>query len=228
MNSLQQPVRWVLRQLHFWSTQEPSTRTIINQVHLLSAIQNEKCRNYMGGFGWGVTDDVTLQAIRIQTHTQRGFSIYTTPAMCSCLNLLMQTFIISFLSSYASLFFDANLKWWFSSSKWLVCKKTARFWMRGILLFFGLLFWKLSSLRRKFLHVWRSNGKGRKCWCSHALYNMPLQAMMYAISPAHSLWSEREIYVTQTWQQSYTAMLIFFCEVENMSAEQRKKKCWEK
>ncbi len=45
----QQSVRWVLRQLHFWSTQEPSTRTIINQAHLLSVIQNEKCRNELGG-----------------------------------------------------------------------------------------------------------------------------------------------------------------------------------
>lgn len=95
-----------------------------------------KMQKLTGEFGWGVTDDVTLQAIWIQTHTQRGLSIYTTPAMFSCLNFLMQTFIISFLSSYALLFFDANLKWWFSSSKWLVCQKTASFWMQGILLFF--------------------------------------------------------------------------------------------
>ncbi len=83
-----------------------------------------KMQKWTGGFGWGVTDDVTLRAVWIQTHTQRGSSIYTSPAMFSFLNLLMQTFIIPFLSGYAFLFFDANLKWWCSSCRWLACQKT--------------------------------------------------------------------------------------------------------
>lgn len=106
-----------------------------------------KMQKLTGGFGWGVTDDVTLRAIWIQTHTQRGFSIYTTPAMFSCRNLLMQTFIITFLSSYASLLFDANLKWWFSSSKWLVCQKTVLGFARHFIVFWPPFFKAFKSLQ---------------------------------------------------------------------------------
>lgn len=153
-----------------------------------------KMQKLNGGFGWGVTDDVTLRAVWIQTHTQRGSSIYTTPAMFSCLNLLMQTFITPVLSGYAFLFFDANIKWWCSSCRWLACQKTVvGLWIWGIYCFSTSFFWKLSSLHKKILHVCRSNGKGRKYWCSHGLYITGLQAMMYAITPTHSLWSVRDL-----------------------------------
>lgn len=79
-------------------------------------------------------------------------------------------------------------------------EKSIGCWMRGICCFFDLLLWKLSSPRRKFLHVCRSNGKGRKC-CSPGLYNTKLQAMMYVITSAHSLWSERDLCYSDTAEE---------------------------
>lgn len=92
MNSLSSLSNEFFRHLHFWRTQVLSTPTIIKQIRLSSAIQKWKnAKIKKGGFGWGITDDVTLQAIWMQARSQWGSSIYTTPAMFSCLILLMHT-----------------------------------------------------------------------------------------------------------------------------------------
>lgn len=183
-----------------------------------------KMQKLTGGFGWGVTDDVTLRAVWIQTHTQRGSSIYTTPAMFSCLNLLMQIFIIPFLSGYAFLFFDANLKWWCSSCRWLACQKTVvGFGFEAFIVFLPPFSESFQVSTRKFYmsadQMERAGNTGAhmafilQCfrpWCTQSLLLIHFD--------------QREICATQTWQQNYTAMLIFFYKVQNLSADAQAKK----
>lgn len=136
----------------------------------------------------------------------------------------MQTFIIPFLSGYAFLFFDASLKWWCSSCRWLACQKTVvGFGFEAFIVFLPPFSESFQVFTRKFYmsadQTERAGNTGvhmafiLQCfrpWCTQSLL------LIHFDHP--------EICVTQTWQQNYTATLVFFYKVQNMSADAQAKK----